>query len=308
MKFKEHACAWCGSEDYDVVVRGADLLVGLPGEFQFVRCCQCGLYRQNPYLDWEDLKDYYPEDYSSYQPQAAEISSKVKRWDKRYGLWKRVNLVHKYAPSGRWVDIGAGTGRILQEASLWGKWELMGIEPVDNAAHYIRNTLGVEIFSDRLENFTGYQKTFDVVTMWDVMEHLEEPIKGIEKVREILKPGGHFVFAIPNMDSWDRKVFKKYWIGYDLPRHMTLFPTDLLRTVLQENGFEICQRTCIAGSHGAFMLDLAFWNRDVKSSLLTKVLGKGPDFILPRALTAAPLWLIDQLKMGSNITYVVRKK
>ncbi len=308
MNFKEHACRWCREEAFEVVVQGPDLLLDNPGKFQFVRCNNCGLFRQNPYLDWEELSNFYPETYSSYQPQASEISSHVKRWDKRYGLWKRVKLIHKHKPEGKWIDIGAGTGRILQEASLWEKWRLSGIEPVEHAAKYIQDRTGIEVFSGRLESFTGHADTYDIVTMWDVLEHLEDPIAGFSKVKEILVSGGIFVFSMPNMHSWDRRVFKQFWIGYDLPRHLHLFPEPVLLEILDAMGFSVLEKRCVAGSHGAFMLNLLFWNRKAKSGLLEKMLNLGPDSILPRIASFIPLWLLDQLKFGSNITYVVQKK
>jgi 2-polyprenyl-3-methyl-5-hydroxy-6-metoxy-1,4-benzoquinol methylase len=307
MKYNEHSCRWCEEAKFEVIVKGPDLLLDLPGDFQFVECVNCGLLRQNPYPDWESLKEYYPEDYSSYLPQASEIQSHSLRLDKRYGLWKRVNLVNKYKSSGRWLDIGCGTGRVLQEALVWKKWDLMGIEPVKHAAEYTHQRTGIPIINDRLENFVGYEFFFDIITMWDVLEHLNDPIKNLEKISEILKPNGLFVFSMPNLDSWDRKLFKANWIGYDLPRHMHLFPAKLLKEILTKYDFTILKKKCVAGSHGAFMLDLEFLSRGNKSKFLEKILSKGPDFIIPRFFTLLPMWILDRLKLGSNITYVIQK-
>jgi 2-polyprenyl-3-methyl-5-hydroxy-6-metoxy-1,4-benzoquinol methylase len=307
MIFLEHDCRWCGEEKYELVIRGPDLLTDLPGEFQFVKCINCGLLRQNPYLEWDSLKQYYPDDYNSYQPQVSDIDSQLRRMDKRYGLWKRVRLISKHKPSGKWVDIGAGTGRVLQEAMRWNRWDLMGVEPVKIAADYIANKTGLFVFNGRLENFDSHNECFDIVTMWDVLEHFEDPIKNLNKIKELLKPGGLFVFSIPNMNSWDRKLFKKYWVGYDLPRHLHLYPDELLKNMLQEMGFKIVEKKCVAGSHGAFILDIAFLNKKLESKLITKFLSLGPDSIIPRAISFIPLWVIDKLKLGSNITYITTK-
>jgi SAM-dependent methyltransferase len=307
MKFSEHACCWCGANEFEIIIQGPDLLLDMPGEFQFVKCCNCGLLRQNPYLDWDDLKNYYPDNYASYQPQTSTITSHMHRWDKRYGLWKRVKIINKYKPSGTWVDIGAGTGRILQEASLWKKWKLLAVEPVKHAAEYIQNNSDIIVINNQFEDLEGFENHFDIVTMWDVIEHLKNPITCLTKVRDILKPGGIFVFSTPNLKSWDRKVFNKYWVGYDLPRHLHLFPDNLLLQILEDIGFAFNEKKCIAGSHGAFMLDLSFFNKEADSKLITSFLSKGPDFLLPRALTFLPLWLLDKLKLGSNITYIVTK-
>lgn len=307
MKLINHSCRWCGDEKYNIIVKGPDLLTGFPGEFQHVQCSNCGLIRQNPYLEWDHLKEYYPDDYNSYQPQASEISSTIRRLDKRYGLLKRVKLVYRYQPSGRWVDIGAGTGRILQEAMLWDKWELMGIEPVKKAADYITSRTGLPVFANRLEEFTGNNDHFDIVTMWDVLEHFVDPIEILKKINQILKPKGVLIFSIPNLRSLDRKLFKNYWVGYDLPRHLHLFPDDLLNQILNQLGFKVIKKKCIAGSHGALMLNLAFLNKKIDAKLLTRLLSLGSDSIIPRIFTFIPLYIMDQLKLGSNITYVVMK-
>jgi SAM-dependent methyltransferase len=308
MEFIESPCKWCGEKEYDIILKEPDRLLGIDGNFQFVKCKKCGLLRQNPYLNWESLKKYYPENYSSYLPQVIDISSRIKRIDKRYGLYKRVSLINKYKPSGNWLDIGSGTGRILQEAFRWDQWHLMGIEPSIAAANYSESITDIKIHRTKIEDFDEFMDYFDIVTMWDVLEHLENPIAGLKQVFSLLKPNGVLIFSIPNLSSWDRKVFKRFWIGYDLPRHIHLFPDRLLSSILDQIGFKFIEKKCIAGSHGALMLDLQFLNIDLKSNLLKKIVEKGPDFFLPRIITFLPLWIMDQLKMSTNITYVVKKE
>ncbi len=94
-------------------------------------------------------------------------------------------MVNKYKSSGRWLDIGCGTGRVLQEALLWKKWDLMGIEPVKHPAEYTHQRTGIPIINDRLENFVGYKNYFDIITMWDVLEHLNDPLRSGEDFRDL---------------------------------------------------------------------------------------------------------------------------
>jgi 2-polyprenyl-3-methyl-5-hydroxy-6-metoxy-1,4-benzoquinol methylase len=308
MKYKTRPCPWCGEEGYEIVLRGPDRLLELPGEFQLVKCSNCGLIRQDPYLCWEYLKKYYPKEFISFNPQTSEITSLLRRIDRRYGLWKRVNLIEKHQPTGSWLDIGAGTGRILHEASLWDKWDLMGIEPVPYAAQYIEDKLKIPVFKGRFEDFNNYDEYFDIVTMWDVLEHLEEPIEGLRKIRKILRPKGIFVFSTPNMNAWDRKVFQKFWIGYELPRHLFLYPDEVLSKILNELGFRIITKKCIAGSHSTFIHDLKFWNKKLNSKIISYITKFGEDSYLLKMITFLPLWILDQLKLGTNITYLVQKQ
>lgn len=308
MILTEHPCNWCGSNNYLNIVNGPDLLMGLPGKFSFVQCSQCGLLRQNPRLTWENLKDYYPEGYSSHTKQVNDLPSRIDRIDKRYGLWKRVKFVSKFKSTGNWLDIGCGTGRILQEAQIWNNWTLFGLEPVTSAATYAKQKLNIPIFNLTLEEYQGEENSYDVITMWDVLEHLPTPINDLKKVQCLLKPGGILILSMPNMLSIGRKLFRQFWIGYDLPRHLYLFPPDLLKKIFEDIGMKVITQKCIAGNHGAFMLNLSFWNKSRNSIILEHVISKGADFWLYRLFTLIPMFILDKLKMSNNITYVITKK
>ena len=307
MELINYPCDLCGSEKYQVVFSGPDLLLELPGEFQLVKCLQCGLLRQNPRLLWNELADYYPSNFSSYCPQASEISKSTARLDKRYGLWKRVKIIHKYQPNGTWLDVGCGTGRILQESMRWGKWQLFGLEPVPEAAQYSRERLDIPIYNDTLESFQGHGNQYDIITMWDVLEHLPFPFQSIQKVNRLLKQGGLFVFSIPNLRSWDRALFKEHWIGFDLPRHLYTFSNQLITNGLIKSGFSVLEEKCVAGSHAALMLNISFLNKQLNSKLINRLLRKGNDYWFHRLVTSAPLWILDRLKLSTNITFVAQK-
>jgi len=307
MELKEHPCDWCGSNHYHVVMQSRDYLTDMPGKFQFVECTQCGLLRQNPRLDWSDLLTYYPDDFPSHRQQVSEIPSKLKRLNKRYGLWKRVRFINQYKVSGNWLDVGCGTGRLLQEAQLWDQWKLFGLEPISHLAEYTKTKLNIPTYPISFEDFQDDGTRFDIITMWDVLEHLPAPAAGIRKIASLLNPDGYFIFTIPNLNSIWRKIFKESWIGYELPRHLYLYPPGVLEKMLEGSDLKIIKRKCIAGSHGALMLDLARWNKDINSKFLLKLLEKGEDFLPLRLITLIPLWIIDKLKLGTNITYIAKK-
>lgn len=305
---KLHPCDNCGSEAFTVVLRGPDLLEGLPGEFQFVRCEQCGLLRQNPRLEWEQLAAYYPENYISHGGLLDKSLSRVKQIERRYGHWKRVRRIAKYKPEGTWLDVGCGSGLNLQEAQFWKRWQLFGLEPVPKMAAYVQEKLGIPVYNTTLEDFTDHDEEFDIITMWDVLEHLPYPVEALEKVSRMLKPGGILVLSTPSLESLDRGWFKDSWIGYDLPRHLFLFPRPLLKQVLSEKGLHPLAEHCLAGSHAALMLNLTFLNRKKPSRFLNWVTAHKDGYIPFRVLTFLPLWVIDQLKKGTNITLIARKR
>jgi len=304
---KHHPCSYCGSEGGNIIVRGKDLLENLPGTFQMIECDSCGLIRQDPRLDWADLANYYKPGYVCHTPQIPEKKGGLREINQSLGSTKRVNLVQRHKSTGAWLDVGCGSGLILQAAKKRGFWQLSGVEPVLEMARYTSKKLDVPVFPSTFEEYPVQDSAFDVITMWDVLEHLAEPFIAIEKVARLLKPNGVFIFSTPNLFSLDRKIFKDAWLGYDLPRHLYLFPDKLIQKALQENGMSVNSRFCFTGSHGAWYLDLAYWNRNNHSKIVDYILSKGPSGIVFRLFTFLPLRLVDWLKFGTTITYVARK-
>lgn len=304
---KHYPCDFCGSNEYSVLFQGKDLMEQLPGEFQMVSCNSCGLIRQNPRLEWVDLEKYYPPSHGSYKPLLPNSSSKIERVVSRYGHWKRVNLVYKYVPSGDWLEVGCGSGLILQEALYRNNWRLKAIEPNQQVAKYVQDNLNIPVMPIPFEEYTAKVESFDVITMWDVLEHLPDPANALKKVNRLLRNDGVFIFQIPNYESWNRNILKNVWNGYDLPRHLYLFPKKPLHKLLTDSGFCVIKQTCVAGSHGALMLDLAFWLRVNNSKIIEKIVAKGPEFIPFRLLTSIPLWITDKLRLSSNITIIAKK-
>ena len=304
---QHHPCCYCGSEGGDVIIRGGDLFEDLPGTFQIVECEDCKLLRQNPRLDWENLVNYYKPGYVCHAPQIAKDHGKLQEISLSLGPKKRVDLIQKYRSSGAWLDVGCGSGLVLQTAKTRGNWQLSGVEPVQEIAHSTSKKLSIPVFPGTFEDFPVQDDEFDVITMWDVLEHLPEPFIAIDKIARLLKPNGVFAFSTPNLSALDRKIFRDSWLGYDLPRHLHLFPDKLLRRALNDKGMTVTNRFCFTGSYGSLFLDLKYWNRIYPSAIVDKLISNGPSGLAFRLLTFLPLRIVDWLKLGTSITYVVRK-
>lgn len=304
---KPHPCSYCGTEGGRVIVRGGDLLENLPGTFQLIECNNCKLLRQDPRLDWDQLANYYRPGYVCHTPESSDGDAKFQKQILSLGPKKRVDLVQQYKNYGSWLDVGCGIGLILQAAKQRGLWELFGLEPVESIANNTNESLSIPIFPETFESFSAVDGTFDIISMWDVLEHLAEPFTAIEKVGKLLKTNGIYIFSTPNLKSLDRKIFEEFWIGYDLPRHLHLFPDNLLRSALKKEGLTVIKRFCFTGSYGALFLSISYWNKQYHSKLIERLLAKGPSGPIFRLLTFLPLRLIDWLKHGTNITYIAKK-
>lgn len=305
----ELPCDWCGSESFEPIFNGTDLLEHLPGRFQVVRCLECGLMRQNPHLAWSSLKQYYLENYVSHGLMARDQPNIVKRLDKRYGPWKRLRAIEAYQRGGNMLEVGCGTGTFLEEAVRSGHWTVSGVEPTQHAAEYVRSRLNIPVYEDVFSRVTLPDGSFDAIVMWNVLEHLENPIEDIRYTHRLLKPGGWYIFTVPNLDGWEASLFGKYWIGWDLPRHLYFFSRPLLQQILPKLGFRFGSVRCLSTSYHFLGNSLDFWSQSwqdrypsLRKFLLT-VYGSLPI----RALASVPLAILDRLALNTIITVFAQK-
>jgi 2-polyprenyl-3-methyl-5-hydroxy-6-metoxy-1,4-benzoquinol methylase len=304
------ACDWCGSNESELVFVGPDRLEKLPGEFRMVRCTQCGLFRQDPRLAWSSLKDYYIEGYASFPSLVKEQKSWLKRLDKRYGPWKRLRAIERYKPGGRLLEIGCATGYFLEEVVRSKRWEALGIEPNAWAANYSQDKLGVRVLNGRFAETDLPRNSFDVIAMWNVLEHLDHPIVDLRYAYDLLKEGGLLVMAIPNMEGLEAKIFHKYWVGWDLPRHLYLFPQQTLGSILSAIGFEVIDRRCISTSYSVLGHTLDFWSQSWgnKFESLRKVMLTAYHNPIARLGLGLPLGILDRLNLSTIITIFAQKE
>jgi SAM-dependent methyltransferase len=102
----------------------------------------------------------------------------------------------------------------------------------------------------------------DVVTLWNVLEHLYDPKATLLEIRRILRPGGLLVIALPNLDCLDAHIFGPAWSGYDVPRHLYVFSEATLTRMLAQTGFRVLRIRCLDSSHFVFFYSLRYWLQD----------------------------------------------
>ena len=140
---------------------------------------------------------------------------------------------------GRLLDVGCGSGTFLGHMQYFG-WEVHGVEPDPKAASIAREALFSDnIHTGSLEEIDLEEKSFDVVTMSHVIEHLLEPVKILQTCYRLLKPGGLLVLTTPNSSSLGRKKFRIHWRGWELPRHIHIFNKATLVSLTTNAGFQV---------------------------------------------------------------------
>ncbi len=299
-------CPLCDSSDYVTVAEMRDRLLGIDGRFQMVRCEQCGLHYLNPQPTMAELVRYYPEDYAPFTTPSPEHLPILQRLSVRYGLAKRRQAVTRYKPRGRLLEIGCANGMFLDAMRQTGDWQVQGVEVSDAPVRVAREQLGLKIFHGLLPDGQFPDDAFDAVVMWDVLEHVHGPKETLLEIHRVLKPDGILVLRVPQLDSWDRSLFGPYWVGWDAPRHLTLFSQQTLGLILARTGFCVERMMCISGSYPTFALSVRFWAQEHLSvpaqKRLWAVLNSAPMrvFVIPH------FFLMDRLGKGTVITVIAR--
>jgi SAM-dependent methyltransferase len=155
-----------------------------------------------------------------------------------------LDRIEKLNPTkGKMLDIGAATGFFLDLARQRG-WEPHGVEPSDHAAS-IGRAKGIDVITGTLDDCRFPDHFFDVITLWDVIEHLPEPRKALATVRRLVKPKGIIVINTPDSGSMLSKTLGTKWHLVVPPEHLNLFHRKSLQLLLEESGFSVLQTDTI---------------------------------------------------------------
>jgi SAM-dependent methyltransferase len=208
--------------------------------YELLRCTLCShTWLDNRPLP-EEMGKYYGPDYHQAVGHAGESSNK--RWK------KQLRAISKYKTGGRILDIGCSSGAFLGHLK-GGPWELYGIEPSLPTAERARANTGAEVFAGSVEDAVFPPNNFDVITCSDVMEHLYEPREVFRNVYKWLKPGGIFYVFVPNIKSWEARIFRSYWYGLDLPRHLHHYSAESLACLAMSVGLRQVRMVTPAGRY-----------------------------------------------------------
>ncbi len=240
------ACALCGSTQTRPLFVARDRLLGRPGAFSVVRCTACSLVYLCPRPAGSALDAFYPD---AYYPLDATPSAQVRAV--AVGLFRRVQawVREQGRARVRLLDVGCGTGVFLDLAQQAG-WHVWGIEPGAAACAYARTRFGLDVHCGTLEDAPLLPESFDVVTMWHVLEHLPHPLEGLRRVHQALAPGGLLLIGVPNFASLEACLFGRRWYSLDVPRHLYHFTPATLRAIVSAAGLRPVRLVQSSGTAG----------------------------------------------------------
>jgi 2-polyprenyl-3-methyl-5-hydroxy-6-metoxy-1,4-benzoquinol methylase len=194
-----------------------------------VKCAKCGIEYVDEEISQEKISSYYEivEDPTYFAEQKAREKT-FKNYLKK--------LEKIYLKKGKLLDIGTFTGLFVKIASDNG-WNSTGLEPNRWGVEYGKKNYGVTIINKALRSDAVPKSSFDVITMWDVIEHFINPVSEMEKVFKFLKPGGIFVFSTVDPESLVAKIRKTSWPWY-MEMHRVWLSRKAAEKYLSEAGFK----------------------------------------------------------------------
>ena len=190
----------------------------------------------HPQPSLENLGKYYESvDYISHTDSKRSLFEKCYHFIKSIALKNKLDLVNSLQPAkGSILDIGAGTGDFLSVVKENG-WHTIGVEPSEKAKA-IAKKKGVSFVGEtsELEN-----NSFDVISMWHVLEHVPNLDNQIKELKRLLKPNGTLIIAVPNFKSFDAKQYGNFWAAYDVPIHFWHFSKTAIKKLFAKEDMKL---------------------------------------------------------------------
>ena len=232
-------CLMCGKRDAH----------GFHHKLPNVVQCVCGLVYANPRLKEKCLKDLYSREYfesnasekMGYDNYVSDRELVEKTFRQRLEGLEKKWLKKK----GKVLDVGCATGFFLCTARALG-WSVSGVEISDYCCEYAKREFGLDLFNGQFKDLDASTAgAYDLITMWDYVEHSFTPGRDIKKAWELLEPGGIFALATPDIGSLPAKIFQQNWVGFKEHEHLYYFTKKNLCDLLKKKGFTILKTSYV---------------------------------------------------------------
>ena len=229
-------CPVCGGRSFSDYLKLKDFFL-TQEPFQLKQCDSCSFVFTNPRPEDKSLGKYYDSpDYLSHHSRGFNPIQLVYQQLRNINIRNKFSLVRRFVADGSLLDIGCGTGEVLHYFQK-KKWDVKGIEPSRSAREFAIEKYGLHI-GDEPELNKLQERSFDVISMWHVLEHVSDLHDRIQVIHKLLKSSGYLIIALPNLKSWDAHHYKNTWAAYDVPRHLHHFSQSTIKKLVTEHEFK----------------------------------------------------------------------
>ena len=235
-------CPACGSEDIAFVLKAKDETVSRQ-YFEVWQCNNCTLRFTQDVPDANNIGRFYQSpEYISHSNTSKGLINKLYHSVRSFTLQSKRKLVKQSCgkKTGHLLDIGAGTGAFASVIKKSG-WDVTALEPDETARANAKKDFDIELLP--ISALFGLpSNSFDVITLWHVLEHVHELHKYIDTFYSLLTKGGTLIIAVPNYTSYDAKNYSEKWAAYDVPRHLYHFSPQSMKALLSSHSFKPTQQ------------------------------------------------------------------
>lgn len=229
------SCLLCGASSSVPDLQVTDHTVS-KDVFSIQRCPSCGFRYTSPRPDQDHIGTYYlSADYVSHAAEAVHFRDRIYRWVRRFAIRQKHQLIAQHQPHGVALDMGCGTGDFPAYLARHG-YTAYGVE-VSDQARRIARAKGLPVAASLAA--LSAELRFDLITLWHVLEHVEDPRTVLSELHDKAQPGALLVIAVPDSESWDCAHYGADWAAWDVPRHFWHFRRSDLHRLLRETGFEL---------------------------------------------------------------------
>jgi len=210
-------------------------------EFSIQECNSCNFLFTNPRPSQEEIGAYYQsEEYISHHDESKTLMSKVYKSVRDYTISGKVKMINELVPvKGTILDVGCGTGNFIQACKLDG-WKISGTEPDAGANKVASERVGEPVFSS-IDDAQLAGKTYDIITLWHVLEHIHLLNETVSWLEKHLNPKGKIIIAVPNPQSHDAQKYRRFWAAYDVPRHLYHFTKRSMSKLMGYHNLEVAK-------------------------------------------------------------------
>ncbi|TME58024.1 MAG: class I SAM-dependent methyltransferase [Chloroflexi bacterium] len=244
-----HGCPVCRDARRQAVVTQNGLGV--------VRCLRCGQRYVWPIPSDADLAAIYDPAYYRGGHGSVGFSDYAALTPARRQMFSRhLDRIERLHAKGRVLDVGCATGDFLLVAARRG-WEALGVDP--SPAREQAQSAGLRIVGRTIDDADVAPHSLDLITFWDVLEHLPDPVASLRRAQELLTPGGLVAATVPNAGTAVARLSGRRWFGYKTAgEHLQFFDPATISRCFEAAGFRVAVRRPVAWSCTiGFLIDRA---------------------------------------------------
>lgn len=241
VRFEEGSCPLCGALTRGpTVLEGRDDTWQKEGRFTLVPCAACGLIYTCPRPTEDTMRYYYEDCYSGEKKEEmrkAATDSPVSL----FTSWMRLRTLEKarrLQPGDVVLDVGCSYGAFIEGVRKVRGIEAWAIDLDPGTIDDFINPVDVKVVCGDLRAQQWPDDTFDVITLFETLEHVYDPVGLLQEVHRLLKPGGIVSVEVPSWDGWPRRVFGSWWLPLLLPTHLQHFSMEHLGRCVGQAGLE----------------------------------------------------------------------